>query len=380
MNQRLWGMTTESWAAENAEKHAVKAADGKVRPEVYNTFTKQPCASMCLGTDFWRRKYAGLAEQAVADLGVSGIYMDQGCSSLACYDPAHGHPRGGGTYWMQGFQKLAGDIRHRCVQHGVPVPALAGEGCGESWLPYLDLMLSLQVSKERYAGPDGWETIPFFHAVYHPHTVLYGNYSSLTMPPYDDLWPAEFAPAEPLKLLDRKFSRQFYLEQARAFVWGQQPTIANFLPSHLRKRSEEVQYVLRLAKLRSRALKYLRDGTFLRAPAIEAPSALVPISRLSIYAGQRGGLIEFQKSMPFALAAAWRAADGGVGIALASIADETLDVTFQVDPEYYRVPRSTRPFLVDDRGRRPLSNAERGNPLTIKMPPRGACIVEFEPK
>ena len=27
---------------------------------------------------------------------------------------------------------------------------LAGEGCGEGWLPYLDLMLSLQVSRERY--------------------------------------------------------------------------------------------------------------------------------------------------------------------------------------------------------------------------------------
>jgi hypothetical protein len=64
MNQRLWGMTTESWKAEDAENYAVKAADGTVHPEVYNTFTKLPCASMCMGTPFWRNKYASLAEEA----------------------------------------------------------------------------------------------------------------------------------------------------------------------------------------------------------------------------------------------------------------------------------------------------------------------------
>ena len=118
-------------------------------------------------------------------------------------------------------------------------------------------------------APDGWDTIPFFPAVYHPYAVAYGNYSSLTMPPYDDLWPAEFAPKEPLKLLDRKYSRQFCLEQARAFVWGQQPTIANFLPAQLTERAEELDFVMRLARLRSRATKYLLHGTF-PAPAASA--------------------------------------------------------------------------------------------------------------
>ena len=36
-------------------------------------------------------------------------------------------------------------------------------------------MLALQVSHERYAGPDGWDTIPFFSAVYHGYGVFYGN-------------------------------------------------------------------------------------------------------------------------------------------------------------------------------------------------------------
>ena len=267
MNQRLWGMTTASWTNEHAARYAVKGPDGRVTPEVYNAFTQLPCASMCMSTDFWRAKYAGLAATVLNQLGADGIYMDQACSSLACYDTRHGHSPGGGGYWVNGFKRLELDIRRRTAARGGV--ALAGEGCAENWLPHLDLMLALDLSRERYAAPDGWEAIPFFHAVYHGYGVSFGNYSSLTLPPYDDLWPAEFAPKEPLKLLDPKFSPQFRLEQARAFIWGQQPTIANFLPSQLRDRPREIAYAVRLARARQSALKYLRDGTMLAPPRIE---------------------------------------------------------------------------------------------------------------
>lgn len=382
MNQRLWGMTTASWANEGAERFAVKGRDGKVAPEVYNTFTKAPCAAMCMGTEFWRDKYAGLAERSVGELGVDGIYMDQACSSLACYDPEHGHPRGGGTYWMNGFRLLEEDIRRRCgAQVGGAMRApvvLAGEGCGEAWLPYLDLMLSLQVSKERYAAQDGWETIPFFQAVYHAYGVTYGNYSSLTMPPYDDLWPPEFAPQEPLKMLDRKFSQQFLLEQARAFVWGQQPTIANFLPDQLEQRPEEIGCVLRQAKIRKRAAKYLLYGTFLRPPELHAPVATLDMSRLSIYAGQQGGLTEFRKESPLALAGAWRAPDGDVALALASLSEQPLDLSFQLDPKYYRLPKGGRIYRIDENGRSEIGRLKGRMPrLNLSLEPRAACVVEF---
>ncbi len=376
MNQRLWGMTTASWTNENAIRFAVKAADGRVNPEVYNTFTRSPCASMCMGTKFWRNKYAGLATETFRRLGVDGIYMDQACSSLPCFDPGHGHAPGGGKYWMAGFQLLAADIRRHCdMRVG---PALAGEGCGENWLPYLDLMLALQVSRERYAAPDNWETIPFFHAVYHGYGLSYGNYSSLTMPPYDGLWPAEFAPKEPLRLLDRKFSQQFCLEQARAFVWGQQPTVANFLPAQLRERSEEMAFVLRLARLRKQALNYLQDGVMLSPPGVEAPHAEIPISRLSIYAGQQGGLTEFRKSVPLALAAAWRAPDGSVGVAVASIADQALKPTLSLDAAAWGLPKRGRIFRLHETGRK-RAGEFLGETVTVTpdLPPRGACVLEL---
>ncbi len=377
MNQRLWGMTTNSWTEERAAASAVKGSDGQIRPEVYNTFTSQPCASMCLGTAFWRNKYAGLAERAVRDLGVDGIYMDQACSSLPCYDPTHGHPLGAGNFWTEGFRLLADDIRRRCAADRRP--ALAGEGCGEPWLAHLDLMLTLQVSRERYAGiQDGWEVIPFFHAVYHPFAILYGNYSSLTIPPYDDLWPAEFAPAKPLELLDRRYSGQFYLEQARAFVWGQQPTIANFLPAQLQERPTEIDYVLRLAKLRMRAEDYLVRGTLLRPPTLDAPEIQLDFSRLSIYAGQRDRVRTFQKTVRSALAAAWRTPDGDIGIALASIVDRPLTLSVELDAASCQLPPNARIYRIDDSGRSAFGPLDPRRPAwRIELAPLAACLLEL---
>jgi hypothetical protein len=377
MNQRLWGMTTESWKQEGAERYAVKAADGTVHPETNNTFTKLPCASMCMGTKFWRNKYASLAEEVFQKLGVDGIYMDQACSSLTCYDPNHDHPLDGGRYWMEGFRSLASDIRSRCAERRQVV--LAGEGCGEGWLPFLDLMLSLQVSRERSATTgDRWQPIPFFQAVYHPYCILYGNYSSLTVPPYDELWPANFAPAEPLKLLDRKYSQQFLLEQARALVWGQQPTVANFAPAQLRERDEETEYMMRLARLRSRALKYLQRGVFLRPPELEVPEALLPMSRLSIYAGQQGALKFFERRYPLALGGAWRAPDGDVAVALASIACEPMTVPLVLEAKDYGLPRQGRVYRLSPSGRWPIGRFEgRRVSLSVPLAAREACLVEF---
>jgi hypothetical protein len=281
---------------------------------------------------------------------------------------------------MKGFRTLSNDIRRLCNADRRIV--LAGEGCGEAWLPYLDLMLTLQVSRERYSSPtDPWEVIPFFQAVYHPYAVTYGSYSSLTMPPYDELWPAEFAPKEPLALLDRKYSRQFYLEQARAFVWGQQPALANFRSEHFDQRPEEIEYVMRLAKVRSRAIKYLLHGEFLRPPDLDAPEVTSDFSRLSIYAGQKSRLTSYRKRHPLVIAGAWRSAGGDVGIALASIANRALPLSLSLDQTYYRLPAQIHVYRIDEAGRRPMGPLTGdGSPLKLELPARQAWIVEFAKK
>lgn len=400
MNQRLWGMTTKSWLERGAEKFAVKGLDGTIRPEIYNTYTQKACATMCMATSFWRDTYAGIAQEAVRDLDVDGIYMDQACSSLLCYDPTHGHSLGGGTFWMNGFRLLSNDIRARTKS--VKQTLLAGEGAGEAWLPYLDLMLTLQVSKERYARPnDGWDVIPFFQAVYHSYGITYGNYSSLTIPPYDQLWPAEYAPKEPLKLLDRKYASQFYIEQARTFAWGSQPTICNYRPIQRTERSEEIAFVLKLAKVRQHGLKFLQYGTFVRPPKVTASDITFTVSRLNIYAGRQGkptaetkkkpnsddgiddsgkdkGDTSWESTSPPFITGAWKAKDGSLGISAVNIS--TSKLPFAVNAIRYGYRAGDRVFCIDERGRNSFGVVPPDGVVTIDVPSKEAYIIELARK
>jgi hypothetical protein len=119
------------------------------------------------------------------------------------------------------------------------------------------------------------------------------------------------------------------------FVWGMQPTIANFLPEQLTARRAEIDYLARLARLRYDFRHWFQDGTMLRTPPVRVDSATVLMSRVSIYAARRGGATEAVVREPLVLAGAWRAKDGRVLFALASIAEREHAVEVTVDPRAY---------------------------------------------
>jgi len=372
MNQRLWGMKTRSWLDEGAEAYAVKGKEGKVSPEVYNIFMKAPCAPMCIGTQFWRNKYAGLAEEVLRGLKADGIYMDQTGVWADCYDSRHGHILGPGRYWTDGLAMLTTEIRDRSSPRG-PV-ALGGEFCGEPWIGSIDLNLALSVSHDRIGmGPD-WEPIPLFTAVYHPSTVVFGNMAGLVHPPYDEKWPQELAPPGRLTLLDRKFAKQFCLEHAQTFVWGMQPMLANFLPSHLKERPEEIDFVTRLVRTRVRSLKYLLHGTWLRPPLLKVPRQEIDVALIGTYTPLRAS----KRTYPVALAGTWRAPDGDVGLALASIHDEKLRLRLPIDSRAYGLPARSTVYRIDESGRHRVGPFDAREPeFRFELPPRGLCVLEF---
>ncbi len=380
MNQRLWGTTTESWKKENASVYAVKDQSGEINTHIYNIFSNKPTASMCLATGFWKQKYASLCDSAVNTYRVNGVYMDQACLALSCFDKDHGHPPGPGKYWFENFSILSEMIRHKVNSDRHPI--LAGEGAGEAWLPYLDLFLTLAVSRERYAGIDNWEVIPFFQAVYHQYAITYGNYSSLLVPPYDELWPPEFAPVNPFEMLDDDFNRQFLMEQARSFVWGLQPTISNYQKFLAKDRKEEIDYLLNLARVRALGLKYLLHGRFMRSPEISIPDEELDISRLSIYAGKEGkSVTRFRGRFPLIYTGTWQAADKSVGIAVAGINSKPLNISFIINTGKYGLSAQGKVNIIDRKGKR-LLKLYSGNEIDIEydVKPRDLFIIELEPE
>jgi hypothetical protein len=236
-------------------------------------------------------------------------------------------------------------------------------------------MLTLDVSQERYRPPgSSWEVIPLFQAVYHSSVVTYGNYASLVYPPYDERWPKDLAPPERLTLLDRKFGRQFLLDHARTFVWGQQPMVANFGVELLTARRDEMDFVARLAKTRLKTLKYLQYGTWLHAPSLNAPLREIEMMRKGIYIP----LSTSTKAVPAALAGAWRAADGDVGVALATIDDAPLAINLPIDANAYGLSDRTVVYRTDHTGRQRLGELSKLGPtLRLELPPRAVWMLEF---
>jgi hypothetical protein len=304
--------------------------------------------------------------------------MDQAVLSLVDWSKDHGHDVGGGNYWINGFRELAKDLRRR--KGNLPV-GFAGEGGGESWMPDLDAFLTLQVSQERYADPaSGWEVIPMFQAAYHPYAVTYGTYGSLTLPPYDELWPVEKRPPTAMELLDPKYIGQFYLEQARMFVWVMQPTIANFRANLLTERRPQIDYLERLAKLRYGMREFFLNGTYLRAPSVDVPSRDILLSRISIYAARLGGPVEAHTTSPEVLSGAWKARNGHVAIALASISSDPVTATVKLPRRAYGFGASARIVRHDETGIHQLGvlgNSARE--LAVTFAPLQGVVIELIP-
>ena len=377
MNSFQWGNSTESWEDENASAHAVKDINGNLRSHVYNVFTGDSLTNMCMATQFWRDKYSSLSDKAINEHGINGVYMDQATLHRPCYDPTHGHPLGGGNYWVTSFGKLTNQIRNKIPQQKQAI--LAGEGAGESWMPYLDLFLTLKVSSERYAGVGLWESIPFYQAVYHQYAITYGSYSSLVTPPYDELWPDEFAPDNQEQPLDSIFSKQFLMEQARSYVWGMQPTISNYHDFLASEREQEIEYLMNIARVRYEVLKYLLHGKFIRTPAMEVPEEELDISKLSIYVGQKGeSVTKFKEEFPLVYSGAWEANDGNIGIALTSIGDTNIPVNFKVDTEDYGLAPDGEVYITNTQGRVLLTSYDGGEvQVNYELQPREVGFIEI---
>jgi len=79
-----------------------------------------------------------------------------------------------------------------------------------------------------------------------------------------------------------------------------------------------------------------------------------------------------------AIAAAWRAADGSVGIPLASIDDARLTLHVPIDAKAYGLTPETVVYRTDPDGRHRLGTlGELGPTLTLDLPPRAVWLLEF---
>lgn len=144
-------------------------------------------------------------------------------------------------------------------------------------------------------------------------------------------------------------------------------------------RAPDLAFIKALARLRAGATGYLMHGAFVRPPEIDLPEIEIPISRLSIYAGQQDAVQEYTKRVPPVLACTWRDADGNIAVPIVNITDEPMKIHIQLSTEIHGLPEKGVAYK-----RLPDSRAElmrfENSAVTVSdtLDAAGAYIYEFE--
>jgi len=163
INGRLWDQAAPSYGPE-AERNAEKISAQRVNPRTLYAWPEsygngQLLTGMCMYTEYWRKTVVNLCRRIVKELGCGGVYLDQlGCfGGRICLDPSHGHPLGGGAYWLAGYRTLLAAIRDEIG----PEPLLITENNWEGCVADFDSLLDTQWNHEN--------NLPIFPAVYWGH-------------------------------------------------------------------------------------------------------------------------------------------------------------------------------------------------------------------
>ncbi len=281
INARLWDPGTDSWKNEEAQKAATKKPDGSTYSEVYGSGV--PLSPMCPQTQLWRNKIKEIVSELAREYGVSGVYLDQiaAAAPSLCLDEEHGHPLGGGAYWVAGYRKMLEEIGEE-LSPDRPDFFITTESNAEPWNDLLHALLMCNSTEG--------QLVPMYPAVYGDLILLFGAY--IFPEDLEKVWP-------------------FRSKVSQMFLWGTQ---LGWLGPDILKPGfrSEAEYLKSLAKTRLRGKEFLTYGRMLRPPETDS-STITTTWKL----WDR----EWKIRVPVAGATTWRSPSGQIGLAACNMGD-----------------------------------------------------------
>ncbi len=244
---------------------------------------REGTALMCPATKFWQGHLRELAGQ-MTDIGFQGAYLDvlANAGGMLCFNPKHDHATGGGPWCVDGSRKLVegmkGEQRLRYISS-----ECFSEPLGQS----VDLFYTWNDWKEGEA--------PLLGAVYGGYLQWYGSGNGGGID-------------EAARL-------------ARTVFWGGR--ICNYASADTAFNHDGLRYLIaRFVGLQRKTHKYLTYGEMVRPPAWKGDE---PRRVLSPATEQRPAV-----TIEAVERAAWKAADGSVGLCLISYAEQPIDMQFEL--------------------------------------------------
>ncbi|RJP22067.1 MAG: hypothetical protein C4527_22320 [Candidatus Omnitrophota bacterium] len=297
INGRLWDPATDSWKDNNAETACAIDEKGEKYVEIYGS--KVPLSPMCPFTKLWQDTVVNLVDRLVNDVGVRAVYIDQISAAAAkrCFANNHGHPAGGGTYWIHGYR----DLLKRCLALLPPGAALTTEENADPWNDQLHAWLLVNTREN-----DG-DVIPLYPAVYGGRAISFG---------FQYIHGSDFSERYP-----------FRLKMARAFVFGSQ---LGWVGSQVldEKNATEAEFLKTLCRIRHESRDALQFGELLPPVGIKNAGMV----SWTVQTGEE----KKQITQSAVMASAWLTPDGLHKLALANVADEGQTITLTITRNHVR--------------------------------------------
>lgn len=337
----IWDMDTQSWRREGGMAAAAKQEDGSVYlwmigPNAY--------ASMCPATKTWQEKVFDFTSKLVWDHGVEGVYLDVLSAGQAhpCHDKSHGHTIHGGNSWGQGNRQLMEDLRRR-IRAKKPQAFFTTEEICEIYLDKFDGFLTLDVTRGGYRPPV--MLLPIFTAVYHDYAIQYGSDCALS-----------------------SATDYFSALLAEHFIWGAKPTLSEMVAPRIGEKPESAAYLREVTRCYDKVgQKFLLEGQWLRAPALDVPSEKVTLIR-------KGGT---EVSWPVVRHSLWRAQDGSLGLLVTNWTGQPQKADLRLKPADYGIDGPCYWQQLWPTTSQKQVPAGKGISLALTQPPRSVSLYEI---
>ena len=226
VNGRIWDKSSCGFAYAKAD--ATVDENGEFYEENYGG----RFAVMCPWCPNWQTVVRELGVRVLDEVGADMVYFDQVSCSRAkpCFNPAHGHPLGGGTWWTDGYRRMFESIHADFAKRGA---AVTSEQLGEAWLDVIDAYLNASEMTD--------VDVPLFPAIYQGYCVHFGREVGCDKPYQTHAWR--------------------FLQDAKTVLWGEAP---GWIGPHIYTvlhYADEAENLARVARFRRAHEEFLIYGS-----------------------------------------------------------------------------------------------------------------------
>ena len=291
INARLWDHANKDFLS-----IALPAATKKENGDYHSEFT-EVLVPMCPTTVLWQNMVKTTVIRIVGpELDADGVYLDQTAAMcpVLCYDPSHGHPLGGGHWWMtDGHWPMLEGIR-KIMTKEYPDKILTAECNAEPYIHCFDGYLTWHYE---------WANmVPLFSAVYGGAIQQFGRTYSGN---------------------DQVAHR---MRIGQSLVFGEQ---IGWIDPGIIDQKETVEFLRDAARIRHKLSPFLSWGEMMRPPEL--------FGHIPEISGEWDWIWGAEKIITESAVqrGAWKSPDGKIVFIFANVSDGKVSFTWRINPSRY---------------------------------------------